>query len=124
MSRNRTWWEVIREIRRYAVGRTISTGLGQEYFYLDVVLVGVLAGSAAAGVYGGAVRFVAAGLIAEVAIRVRCRASLRCAHSTWRVRRTPSPVSALGSLAGAAQFAGVLHPCVPRGQSCSGGFRS
>ncbi len=59
-----------REIRRYAVGRTISTGLEQGLLYLDVVLVGVLAGSAAAGVYGGAVRFVAAGLIAEVAIRV------------------------------------------------------
>jgi O-antigen/teichoic acid export membrane protein len=41
-----------REIRRYAVGRTISAGLEQGLLYLDVVLVGVLAGSAAAGVYG------------------------------------------------------------------------
>lgn len=59
-----------RAITRYASGRTLSAGLEQGLLYLDVVLVGVLAGSAAAGVYGGATRFVAAGLIADVAIRV------------------------------------------------------
>jgi O-antigen/teichoic acid export membrane protein len=59
-----------REIVRYAAGRTVSAGLEQGLLFLDVVIVGVLAGSAAAGVYGGAVRFVAAGLIAEAAIRV------------------------------------------------------
>lgn len=59
-----------REIRRYAVGRMISAVLEQGLLHLDIVLVAVLAGSAAAGVYGGAVRFVAAGLIAEAAIRV------------------------------------------------------
>jgi O-antigen/teichoic acid export membrane protein len=57
------------EISRYAVGRTISAVLEQGLLHLDVVLVGILAGSAAAGVYGGAIRFVAAGLIADVAIR-------------------------------------------------------
>lgn len=57
------------EIARYAVGRTISAVLEQGLLYLDVVLVGILAGSAAAGVYGGAVRFAAAGLVADVAIR-------------------------------------------------------
>lgn len=59
-----------RAITRYASGRTLSAGLEQGLLYLDVLLVGVLAGSAAAGVYGGATRFVAAGLIADVAIRV------------------------------------------------------
>lgn len=58
-----------REITRFALGRTISAGLEQGLLYLDIVLVGLIAGSAAAGVYGGATRFVAAGLIAEVGIR-------------------------------------------------------
>ena len=54
----------------YALPRTLSAGLEQSVIWLDVVLVGILAGSASAGVYGGASRFVAAGLIIDTALRI------------------------------------------------------
>ncbi len=57
-------------ILRYSGPRTLSAGLDQSILWLDVVLVGILAGTAAAGVYGGVSRLVAAGLIVDVAIRV------------------------------------------------------
>jgi O-antigen/teichoic acid export membrane protein len=57
-------------ILRYALPRTVSAGLEQALLWLDVLLVGALAGTAAAGVYGGASRFVAAGLIVDTALRV------------------------------------------------------
>jgi O-antigen/teichoic acid export membrane protein len=59
-----------RRIDRFALPRTLSAGLEQGLLYLDVVLVGGLVGSADAGVYGGASRFVAAGLIIDQALRV------------------------------------------------------
>ena len=57
-------------IRRYAGPRTISAGLEQSLLWLDVLIVGWLAGPAFAGIYGGASRFVAAGLIVDTALRV------------------------------------------------------
>lgn len=69
----RRWWPPAdgrRSIVRFAVPRTISVGLEQSVLWLDVVLVGVLAGTAPAGVYGGASRLIAAGLIIDTAIRV------------------------------------------------------
>lgn len=55
---------------RYAVPRVISSGLEQLLIWLAVIVVGVLAGPAAAGVYGSASRFVAAGMIIDTALRV------------------------------------------------------
>ncbi|MCU1638928.1 MAG: hypothetical protein JWL94_1575 [Microbacteriaceae bacterium] len=60
---------VPRTIGRYAVPRTISAALEQSMLWSDVIIVGLIAGSASAGVYGGAVRLVAAGLIVDTAIR-------------------------------------------------------
>lgn len=57
-------------IRTYAVPRVISTTLEQCMIWLDVVLVGILAGPAAAGVYGAASRLVGAGLILNTAMRI------------------------------------------------------
>jgi O-antigen/teichoic acid export membrane protein len=54
----------------YAGPRTVSAGLEQALLWVDVVLVGTIAGAAAAGVYGGASRFVAAGLIVDSALRL------------------------------------------------------
>ncbi|RNE67369.1 oligosaccharide flippase family protein [Cryobacterium tepidiphilum] len=54
----------------YSAPRVVSAGLEQSVIWLDVLLVGIISGSAAAGVYGGASRFVAAGLIVNTAIRV------------------------------------------------------
>ncbi|TBN57990.1 flippase [Glaciihabitans arcticus] len=67
-------WRVDKPVRRellgYAWPRTISAGLEQSIIWLDVLIVGVIAGTAAAGVYGGASRFVAAGLIIDSALRI------------------------------------------------------
>ena len=59
-----------RSIVNYALPRTVSAGLEQSLIWLDVIMVGVIAGSAAAGIYGGASRFVAAGLIIDTALRI------------------------------------------------------
>lgn len=68
-----SWWPT-RQARRvilgYAAPRMLSAGLEQAIFWLDVLIVGAILGSAAAGVYGGASRFIAAGLIVDTAIRV------------------------------------------------------
>lgn len=67
------WWlpaEQRRSIVRFAIPRTVSVGLEQSVLWLDVVLVGILAGTASAGIYGGASRLIAAGLIIDTAIRV------------------------------------------------------
>ena len=67
-------WRAIPALRRsilsYALPRTVSAGLEQTLIWLDVIMVGVIAGSAAAGVYGGASRFVAAGLVIDTALRI------------------------------------------------------
>lgn len=63
-------WGRLTQILRFALPRTASAGMEQAIIWLGVLLVGVLAGSAAAGVYGGASRFVQAGLIIDSAIRV------------------------------------------------------
>lgn len=59
-----------RQIVKFAVPRLISVGLEQGLLWLDVVLVGLLAGTVAAGVYGGVTRLVAAGLIIDTAVRI------------------------------------------------------
>ncbi|UFU05721.1 oligosaccharide flippase family protein [Ruania halotolerans] len=69
----RRWWPTRQRTSamvRFAVPRTLAVGLEQSVLWLDVVLVGILAGTAAAGVYGGASRLIAAGLIVDTAIRV------------------------------------------------------
>ena len=59
-----------RRILAFAVPRTLSAGLEQALAWLDVLLVGTLAGNAAAGVYGGAIRFIQAGMIVDSALRI------------------------------------------------------
>lgn len=67
-------WAATREERRqlfgYAWPRTLSAALEQSVIWLDVILVGIVAGPAAAGIYGAASRFVAAGLVVDSALRV------------------------------------------------------
>lgn len=67
-------WRVSPDLRKkitlYALPRTLSSVLEQGLLWIDVVLVGAIAGSAAAGIYSGASRFVAAGLIIDSALRV------------------------------------------------------
>jgi O-antigen/teichoic acid export membrane protein len=62
--------EVQRRILGFALPRTLSAGLEQSIIWFDVVLVGLIAGSAAAGVYGVASRFVGAGVIVLTAFRI------------------------------------------------------
>lgn len=67
------WWpqrELRRKIRRYSVPRTVAVILEQAMLWLDVLLVGLLAGPAAAGIYGAATRFIAAGYIVSTALRI------------------------------------------------------
>lgn len=59
-----------RRVLSYALPRTLSAGLEQSLVWLDVLLVGLLAGDTAAGIYGGASRFIQAGLIVDAALRV------------------------------------------------------
>jgi len=68
-----SWWpsrSQRRSIVRFALPRTVSVGLEQSVLWLDVILVGYLAGTAESGVYGGASRLIAAGFIVDTAIRV------------------------------------------------------
>jgi len=60
----------IRQLLKFAIPRTISAGLEQSIQWLDLLLVGAIIGSASAGIYGGASRFIAAGLIIDTALRV------------------------------------------------------
>lgn len=55
---------------RYAAPRVISSTLEQLLIWLSVLIVGLVAGSGAAGIYGAAARFVAAGLVVDTALRV------------------------------------------------------
>ncbi len=61
-----TW----RRVLSFGVPRTLASFLEQALVWLDVVLVGLVAGSAAAGVYGAAARFVSAGVIVSTALRI------------------------------------------------------
>ncbi|WP_187366716.1 oligosaccharide flippase family protein [Nocardioides dongxiaopingii] len=67
-------WVLRRELRgriaRFALPRTLASGLEQTVVWLDVILVGVILGSAEAGVYGAASRFVSAGVIIATALRI------------------------------------------------------
>lgn len=74
LARVRGTWRVDPLLRKsvltYALPRTLSAGLEQSIIWLGVIIVGVLAGSASAGIYGGASRFIAAGLIVDTALRM------------------------------------------------------
>lgn len=58
------------EAARYALPRVISSSLEQLLIWAAVLIVGLIAGSAAAGIYGAATRFVAAGMVVDTALRV------------------------------------------------------
>lgn len=57
-------------IRRFALPRVVASGLDQSITWVDVVIVGVLIGSTAAGVYGTVARFVSAGAVVATALRI------------------------------------------------------
>ncbi len=59
-----------RRLLAFGLPRTLSSALEQSIIWFDVVLVGVIAGSAAAGVYGATSRFVGAGVVVLTALRV------------------------------------------------------
>lgn len=61
--------ETRRRLYRFSLGRSAGTVLEQGLLWLDVLLVGFLIGTTAAGIYGTAARFVAAGLIVDTALR-------------------------------------------------------
>lgn len=59
-----------RTIAGYSVLRTFSAAMEQSIVWIGVLVVGVVAGDAAAGVYGSAARFVAAGVVVATALRI------------------------------------------------------
>ena len=59
-----------RQVVSFALPRTLTAGLEQALQWLDVLLVGLLAGDAASGIYGGAIRFIQAGMVVDTALRV------------------------------------------------------
>jgi O-antigen/teichoic acid export membrane protein len=61
---------VNRRVLGFALPRTLASGLEQSIIWLDVILVGIIAGAGASGVYGAASRFVAAGVIVSTALRI------------------------------------------------------
>lgn len=62
--------ELFGRIATFSLPRTVSNGLDQTLVWADVILVGWLAGTAAAGMYGAAARFVFAGFIVVTALRI------------------------------------------------------
>ena len=61
----------------HAVGRGLGGALAEcaasspgRFFRTAVLLVGLLAGDAASGIYGGAIRFIQAGMVVDTALRV------------------------------------------------------
>ena len=61
---------MVRQVAGFGLPRTVSAAAEQANVWLAVILVGVLLDAAAAGAYGSAARFVAAGLIVSTALRV------------------------------------------------------
>lgn len=61
--------ETRQQLHAYSVGRLAGSILEQGLLWLDVLLVGMIVGTAAAGVYGTAARFVAAVLVVDSAMR-------------------------------------------------------
>lgn len=61
--------ETRQRVHRYRLGRMVASILEQGLLWMDVLLVGVLVSTTAAGVYGSVARFVAAGLIVDTALR-------------------------------------------------------
>lgn len=59
-----------RRIWGYALPRSVSGVLEQALIWINVLLVGLLAAPAGAGIYGAASRFVGAGLILSTAMRI------------------------------------------------------
>ncbi|MGB3763554.1 MAG: polysaccharide biosynthesis C-terminal domain-containing protein [Ornithinimicrobium sp.] len=55
---------------RFTGPRAVASGLEQSIIWLDVILVGLIAGAAAAGTYGIAARFVGAGVVVATALRI------------------------------------------------------
>lgn len=67
------WSPTARLTRRtwtFALPRAVATALQQTMTWLDVILVGVLADAAAAGIYGAATRFVGAGMVLSTSLRI------------------------------------------------------
>lgn len=61
---------LVRHILGYSGPRAMMAAMEQAIIWLDVLLVGVILGTTAAGVYGAAARFVAAGIVAMTALRI------------------------------------------------------
>lgn len=61
---------LVKEVARFGLPRTVSAAAEQANLWLALVLVGLLLDARAAGAYGSAARFVAAGLIVSTATRV------------------------------------------------------
>jgi O-antigen/teichoic acid export membrane protein len=57
-------------IAKYAAPRAVAAILDQAVIWLDVILVGIIAGPVAAGVYGATSRFVSAGVVVSNALRI------------------------------------------------------
>lgn len=62
--------ELIRRIGAFSAPRTLSSTIEQSLQWLDVLVVGLLAGPAAAGVYGVVSRLVQAGTIPSTSMRI------------------------------------------------------
>ena len=58
------------QIARYSVPRTFAAAMEQSIVWIGVLLVGLIAGDAAAGIYGSSARFVAAGVVVATALRI------------------------------------------------------
>lgn len=58
-----------REVLRYGMPRTLAAGVEQLNQWLDVLIVGAIAGVASSGVYGGVMRMMVAGLLVDNALR-------------------------------------------------------
>lgn len=83
-----------RRIRGFALPRLVATALEQSILWLDVVLVGILLGASAAGVYGTVSRFVTAGALVATALRIVVAPRFSAMLGEGRVRDVESLYSA------------------------------
>lgn len=61
---------IVRRILAYSLPRTLASALEQTLIWLDVLIVGIVLGAAAAGIYGSAARFVSVGVLVATALRI------------------------------------------------------
>lgn len=66
----RPWMQLAKPIAAFGAPRTLSSGIEQALMWLDVLIVGLIAGASSAGVYAVVSRLIQAGTIPSTSMRI------------------------------------------------------